>query len=502
MRNFYFRVDGSQSIGMGHVVRCLALAEYLSQFYKCIFIIQDIDAKTEKYVMSFGMSVITLPLNIAPSQELEILSGILDENSILVVDGYKFDKTYIKQIKSAVGLLIQIDDLNQGFYDADLIINHNLHAEDENYLIDREVSKVLKGIQYVIMRNKFESHINTHFAEGVLICLGGSDQKNVSLKLYEALRSFSPCSITIILGHSNVHGAIFDSLIEHDKKLFIKRSLSAQEMVEAISSHEFYFCTASVVSLEACSVGTKLIVGYTEENQKKMSYSIAEKGLGYNLENLYEQSSAELSLKIRPMMEKNFSPMTNNQRVLFDHKSKERIFHNIQKTWLVRHSFSTERFIFKVLKPSEVTLKYLSWFSDPKVIKNIEATKSMTDLDKLKSYVEERFNAPEAIMWGIYSNKNSEHIGNIKYEPLDWSKQIAVMGILIGEEEWRGKGVAQEAILSTAKVLKNLGIQKIYLGVSKDNLEAIRAYQKMGFLESTNEYLKVLSDGLEMVLNI
>ena len=33
--NILFRCDGSVKIGMGHVVRCLALADYLKENYGC-----------------------------------------------------------------------------------------------------------------------------------------------------------------------------------------------------------------------------------------------------------------------------------------------------------------------------------------------------------------------------------------------------------------------------------------------------------------------------------
>jgi len=39
---------------------------------------------------------------------------------------------------------------------------------------------------------------------------------------------------------------------------------------------------------------------------------------------------------------------------------------------------------------------------------------------------------------GIYTLESQEHIGNIKYEPIDLKCGIAIMGILIGEDKWKG----------------------------------------------------------------
>lgn len=56
------------------------------------------------------------------------------------------------------------------------------------------------------------------------------------------------------------------------------------------------------------------------------------------------------------------------------------------------------------------------------------------------------------------------------------------MGLLIGDCEWRGKGVANEVINKTSSWIKRkLKIKVILLGVSQQNKSAIKAYQKAGF---------------------
>ena len=77
-----------------------------------------------------------------------------------------------------------------------------------------------------------------------------------------------------------------------------------------------------------------------------------------------------------------------------------------------------------------------------------------------------------------------EHIGNIKFEPVDMNNSIATMGILIGDYNWRGKGVASEVLISCSNWLyKNKNINKIILGVDKKNISAINAYKKSNFVK-------------------
>ena len=55
---------------------------------------------------------------------------------------------------------------------------------------------------------------------------------------------------------------------------------------------------------------------------------------------------------------------------------------------------------------------------------------------------------------------------------------------MIGDKNWRGKGVAKEVLLACSeKLYLNYGILKILLGVNKKNIRGINAYKKTGFTE-------------------
>lgn len=140
----------------------------------------------------------------------------------------------------------------------------------------------------------------------------------------------------------------------------------------------------------------------------------------------------------------------------------------------------TERFLLKLLTVHDVNQNYLSWLN-PEINNYIEYAKSNTSMKALKNYVGERENRQGVLFLGIFT-KDAQHIGNIKYEPIDHKKKTAVMGILIGDNNWRGKGVAAEVIKASSNYLADqCGIETILLGVDKNNKAAIAAYQKIGF---------------------
>lgn len=143
---------------------------------------------------------------------------------------------------------------------------------------------------------------------------------------------------------------------------------------------------------------------------------------------------------------------------------------------------NTERFQLKSLTTDDVTEKYLSWFSSSKEVgKYVIYAQTNVDITNLKQYVKEREGRKDVLFLGIFADSN-QHIGNVKYEPINLKDKTATMGILIGEKDWQGKGVAVEVIEASSMWLKEgFGIEKILLGVGSENTRAVKAYEKIGF---------------------
>jgi len=153
-----------------------------------------------------------------------------------------------------------------------------------------------------------------------------------------------------------------------------------------------------------------------------------------------------------------------------------------KQKWEKPVQIKTERFVLKPLLPRHATRKYLTWLRDDASSRYISTAKKTRRIKDLQDYIKLFSNSKDCIFLRILTKKSNRHIGNIKYHPIDLEKKTAVMGILIGEISWRGKGVANEVIRNTSNWLKNkMAIKRIVLGVSSKNLNAIRAYQKAGF---------------------
>lgn len=166
-------------------------------------------------------------------------------------------------------------------------------------------------------------------------------------------------------------------------------------------------------------------------------------------------------------------------------------------------SIITERLILRNLDLSDIGGEYLSWMSDPEVLKYLEARfcapKTIADL---KNFVIGVNASDDEILLGIFLRNTQRHIGNIKLGPCCMTHHRADIGFIIGLQVARGKGYATEAIMAVSKyALCDLKLSKITAGCYSSNKGSARALISSGFFREGKLYSHVsLDDGRDDVL--
>ena len=168
---------------------------------------------------------------------------------------------------------------------------------------------------------------------------------------------------------------------------------------------------------------------------------------------------------------------------------------------LLTIEIETSRFHLRELTVDDASDRYLGWFADPDAAKYISAAAQTHQLGELRDFIRARAGRRDVLFLGIFDRPSGLHVGNIKYEPVDEAAGYAVMGMLIGEPDFRSRGVAREVLDATGAWLRDhRNIHEIVLGVHEDNLAAIRAYQRAGFrIESTPHLPAVAAGGVTML---
>lgn len=278
MQKIYFRADASGTIGYGHFVRTLALADMLKDNFDCTFF----TCHPTPYQVSEMDKVcpyVTLQEETHYDEFLQHLQG----DEIVVLDNYFFDTDYQCAIKQKGCRLVCIDDMYDKHYVADVVINHALTDFD---LFDVEpYTKLCLGFDWALLRKPFLETIikqKTKEVKNVVICFGGADSLNLTQKFIDLLLSKGyGIQISAIVG-DKYHACKF---VTSSNAKYL-HNLSATQMVNVLTNSDLAILPTSSVCLEALACGTPVAAGFFVDNQMKIYDEYLTRNLIYPLGNL------------------------------------------------------------------------------------------------------------------------------------------------------------------------------------------------------------------------
>ncbi len=224
------RADATKIIGVGHVMRCLALAQaWRGRGGQVVFVSHCDSEGIKKRINEDGFDLVSIesphPDRADVRLTLEILHSYHEGAGRqvccwLVTDGPHFDAAFHLSIKDAGYDLMVVDDLNnQTCYNADIVLNQNLNAEIIRYS-HRGDARLLLGIKYVMLREEILKYRNwkrkiPDQATKILVTLGGADTDNATWNVISALRwlDCDNVKIKVVIGPVNTRMACYHSAI-------------------------------------------------------------------------------------------------------------------------------------------------------------------------------------------------------------------------------------------------------------------------------------------------
>lgn len=289
------RVDGDDQVGLGHAVRCMALAHMLDDDYEVSFYYMRLPYQLRNEISKEGWLLLQL------KDENELLGQCL-EGKIVVLDGYRFDTDYQKAIKQAGAWLVCVDDLHDKEFFADLIINHAPGVSPSDYHA-QPFTQFALGLDFALLRPLFLSQANERRRElsiikNVIICFGGSDQNNYTGRVLELLVTFSLWErIFVVTGASNNNLKILNPLLQSDPRIFHFHAISERQMCELMLEAELAIVPSSGVVYEAIACGTIVVSGSCVDNQKSILDGFKKLGVVIDTNNFHPASLREALLE-------------------------------------------------------------------------------------------------------------------------------------------------------------------------------------------------------------
>ena len=316
------RVDSSIEMGIGHVMRCLTLAEALKENNKQVeFICREHEGNLIDFIQVKGFKVYSLPISESFSEILQSTS--LESKNILnhahwlggsqqqdadlckvilkkvnpdwlIVDHYALDETWQIKLHGVYKKLMVIDDLADRKHQCDLLLDQTYGRQVQNYqYLVPDSCNLLLGSKYSLLRPEFakwreyslKRRKNPELKK-LLITLGGADQNNVTGKILERLKSCdlrADLEIMVIMGSIGPHlGDIQQQAKVSPYKIEVRSNIS--NMAEIMANADFAICASGSTTWERCCLGLPSIQIVLAQNQKLIAQLIHSEGAGLSIE--------------------------------------------------------------------------------------------------------------------------------------------------------------------------------------------------------------------------
>lgn len=303
----YIRTDASLQIGGGHVMRCLALAEYLRGRGTAVhFICRELPGDLINRVEMAGFMVHRLAppagtpssLPVTPhggwlevSEDLDaqqthaILRQAVRQPDWLLVDHYALDRSWEDQVKPAVASLAVIDDLADRAHRCELLVDQALtSAAGARYrgLVPASC-RLLLGPRFALLRAEFaQRRVFGQREVGklrrVLVSFGALDGKNQTVKALEAMRKLDlgPVAIDVVAGPASLNLAAIQVACAATPRCRLHSP--AENISELMARADLAIGAGGVTSWERCSVGLPAIVIQVGGNQRLMCEALHRAG--------------------------------------------------------------------------------------------------------------------------------------------------------------------------------------------------------------------------------
>lgn len=294
MNDVAFRVDAGPEIGIGHLMRCIALANAFPDGCKIIFISKLKDSVIKK-LEDTPYQLFSIDEDIDYDDEIDYVKNILDENDIdiFVGDTYQvhsshdIDENYLLEVKKFVDTTVVISPKVSLVLPSDILINGNVFASTLEYKTSNEDTIFLLGPKYALLREEFQDLPDRDINEDVsniLVTMGGADPSNLIPKVLEAIHNIDNegIHVDIVIGPAVYNdGKILDSIKEFEYEICLV--FNTKKISKLMLRSDLAISAGGGTLYELAVTGTPAIVLLQADNQIPVAESMEEEGTIMNM---------------------------------------------------------------------------------------------------------------------------------------------------------------------------------------------------------------------------
>jgi len=326
-----FRVDSSNIIGSGHLIRSINLAKSFSaNSIECIFFSKNLYGNLNELITDAGfeLSIIDSKVDmnkIQTDNHLSWIGGCEKEDAnvslkkakklkidLIIVDHYSLSFEWEQTFQNNNIKVFVIDDFFDRKHACNYYLNQNIGVTSQNNFLSSETI-IFQGPKYALLSDKYmnlRKDLNKEYVNlRILVNFGGMDKTNLTCKLIdclEACNNIKKADIHVVLGPGFIHKkevlarkteTSFDFVIHHNPENF----------PELIAWSNLFIGGCGSTSWERCCLSTPSLAISQSENQNNILEELAK--VGAVKEITFPFSSREIDNQISNLTVLNFKSL-------------------------------------------------------------------------------------------------------------------------------------------------------------------------------------------------
>jgi UDP-2,4-diacetamido-2,4,6-trideoxy-beta-L-altropyranose hydrolase len=484
-KTLIIRADASIAIATGHVMRCLALAQaWQDAGGNVVFAMAESTPAIEARLRLEGMEIVQVHASPNSIEDVRTVSALANDRQAtwVIVDGYRFDSEYQRNLKDAGLKLLFIDDLGQcKHYSADILLNQNVHASESLYASCEAYTRLLLGPSFAMLRRDFIPWGKWHRkitpnGRKVLVTMGGSDPDNVTAVVLDALREVSIDGIEVVavLGGSNPHIDFLERFTSKSPPVRFLRD--AANMPELMAWADIGVSAAGSTCAEMCLLGLPAILIDLAENQTPVAQELDRKQAAIHLGSSKKVSSAEIARKVQSLL------LSTEHRVSLSERSRE-----------LADGGGAQRVMAAILG-ADLRLRRIQekdcrqlwdWANDPEVRPVSFATEPIS-WERHLEWFNLKLHDPNAVLY-LVTDSCGLPVGQVRYQ-ID--KARAAVSISLAPQ-FRGKGYGKAILaMATEDLFRTTTVKQIDAYVKPSNTASIRLFARAGYAREKAETIR------------
>ncbi len=272
------RADGGKTIGLGHIMRCTALANAWQALGREALFVTCEGEGVEAMLEASGVQVMTVPGRHPADLDLVRTSNVARAHpgAWVVCDGYGFDAQYTGHLRRGGNRVLLIDDAaDAATYDADLILNQSLATDRSPY---PTMIPALLGPRYALLRREFATWLNhprpaPAVVRRILLTMGGSDPENVTATVLREVAGLGgpATGITVLVGGANPHWDELAREFQGPRYANVELVRAVTDVPERMAAADLAISAAGSTTWELCFIGVPSILLSISPNEQHVA---------------------------------------------------------------------------------------------------------------------------------------------------------------------------------------------------------------------------------------